>query len=72
MARIEYLYTEGRSDVPIGVRLDDKYVGDIRPVLSNGEKGWRYFPKGQKTGGDLFKTAQACADSLQDDTSPTT
>lgn len=61
---IEYLYTEGKigeADVP--VRLDGKVVG----VIKNEKPGWRYYPKGQKQGGDLFPTLSECQRSLEPD-----
>lgn len=48
----EFCYTEGRNDVPIAVRMNGRVTGEIRPV----DGGWQYSPKGQKTGGDVFKT----------------
>lgn len=74
MSIIEYQYTEGRRDVPIAVRVDGKIVGDIKPVwdkrvdLTQKQElnGWQYVPRGQKTGGKIFATLQACQDSLKE------
>ena len=43
------------------VRLDGKKVGEIRHVDSQ----WKYFPKGDKVGGEPFPTLEACQRSLQ-------
>lgn len=64
--RIQYLYTEGEREyknVSIPVKLDGKISGEIR---FTGE-GWQYFPKGQKTGGEIFKTITLCQKSLSED-----
>lgn len=58
---IEYEYTEGTYCAPIRVRLDSRFVGEIRPVLN----GWRYFPKGSKDGGEVFNTVIDCQRSLE-------
>jgi len=60
---IEYLYTEGRNDVPIKVRLDGIISGTIKPV----KNGWQYFPKDHKKGGEIFNTVALCQKSLKDD-----
>lgn len=57
---IEYLYTEGKPDADVKVRLDGKVVGTIKKEID----GWRYYPKGQKVGGDLFKSLSLCQKSL--------
>lgn len=44
----------------IKVKLDGKYIGDIKSVAG----GYQYFPKGSKTGGDIYATIQSCKDSL--------
>lgn len=58
------------------VRLDDKIVGEIRNVprfvsIEGHEglmarEGYQYFPKGSKTGGDIFETKGQCMYSLYD------
>lgn len=63
MSRIQYLYTEGRNDVPIPVRLDGRVVGTIKPVPD----GWQYFPLRHKQGGEVFATADECQKSLEFD-----
>ena len=45
----------------IDVFLDLKYVGRIK----KDSDGWRYYPKGQKTGGDPFPTSRECKQSLE-------
>ena len=45
------------------VFLDGKEVGRIHKVGN----GWSYFPKGQKKGGEVFKSLAACKFSLRDD-----
>jgi len=62
---IEYLYKEGVepcSREPLKVRVDGRIVGEIRKV----EGGFQYFPKGQKTGGEIFKSVSAVQRSLTD------
>lgn len=43
---------------------DGKYIGTIRRVKEFIEVRFQYFPKGQKEGGELFKTLTACQNSL--------
>jgi len=47
----------------IAVLLDDRRVGEIRTV----EGGFQYFPKGQRTGGEVFPSLAACKQSLADE-----
>lgn len=42
------------------VKLDGKVVGKIKEVKT----GWQYFPKGQKTGGDICSSKFACMQTL--------
>jgi hypothetical protein len=56
---IEYLLSNGNMKV----RLDGKIVGSIHAF--NG--GFQYFPKGSKTGGELFPSLEACKRSLEAD-----
>ena len=44
------------------VKLDGKHVGSIK---GNYKDGYRYFPKGQKTGGEKFSMLQDCKASLK-------
>ena len=44
----------------VSVILNDKKIGEIREVPG----GYSYFPKGQKHGGDVFKTLEAAKASL--------
>ena len=44
------------------VKLDGKVVGHINQVKG----GYQYFPKGSKTGGEVFKTKGECMYSLYD------
>jgi len=48
---------------PLKVLLMGKIVGEIRTV--NG--GFQYFPKDQKTGGDIFKTVELVKRSLEEE-----
>ena len=58
---LEYLYIEGqRAPYPIKVRLDGKFIGTIQPE----DGGFRYYPDGQKVGGDLYATVTLCQKSL--------
>ncbi len=45
------------------VMLENKLVGKIKSV----DGGHCYFPKGKKTGGDIFKTLSECKKSLLDE-----
>lgn len=58
---IEYLYTEGRNDVPIKVRFNGKVTGTIKPV----EGGWQYFPLHHTQGGNVYKTVDEVQKSLE-------
>lgn len=52
------------------VKLNGKEVGAIKRALNKGPgnaTGYRYHPKGDKTGGDFFPTLDACKRSLEDD-----
>ncbi len=55
--------SSAKNPLVIKVRLDEIIVGEI--IFCNG--GWRYFPKGQKVGGELFKTLKLCQKSLEED-----
>lgn len=55
---IEYVET-----VKIVVKLDKKIIGEIKKV----DGGFQYFPKGSKTGGDIFITLNKCKYSLEND-----
>lgn len=44
------------------VYLDGKLIGEIRQV--DGDK-WQYFPKGQKKGGDIYKSLLAIKSDLE-------
>jgi hypothetical protein len=48
----------------IAVRLDGRKVGEIR-MLPN---GFKYYPRGAKTGGESFPSLEACKSSLEDET----
>ncbi len=45
---------------PLKVKLDGKHVGEIRKA----KDGYQYFPKGEKKGGDIFKTVPDVQHSL--------
>ncbi len=45
----------------IAVKFDRKIVGHIKKV----NDGWQYFPKGKKTGGEIFRTYQQAQKSLE-------
>ncbi len=45
---------------PLKVKLDGKHVGEIRKA----KDGYQYFPKGEKKGGDIFKTVPDVQNSL--------
>lgn len=51
---------ERRNNVSIKVLLDGKLVGHIKTV----EKGYAYFPKGNRCCGETFKTISECKNSL--------
>lgn len=46
---------------PIKVKLSGRIVGEIRTV----DDAYQYFPKGQKIGGQKFKTVQEVQNSLE-------
>ena len=62
---IEYEYTEGNRNANVRVRFDGKIVGEIRKEKSRCFEGWRYYPKGEKNGGELFESLRACQKSLE-------
>ena len=45
------------------VYLDNKHVGNIFEIQG---KGWQYFPKGQKEGGEIFASLALCKKSLEE------
>ena len=50
----------------VAVYLDKKYVGDIfERTWTLFGKGWQYFPKGQKEGGEMFQSLALCKKSLE-------
>lgn len=59
---LEFSYGKRAAKTTLKVKLDGKYCGDIKP---SGD-GWAYFPKGKKTGGEVFKSTQEVQDSLKD------
>ncbi len=44
----------------VHVLIDGKRVGQIK----NMSPGWRYFPKGDRKGGETFRSLKLCQDSL--------
>ena len=50
------------SDGNVKVKLDNTLVGTIKNF---GMIGFVYVPKGQRTGGQMFKTLDTCKASLQ-------
>lgn len=53
----------------VTVKLDGRVIGHIKSQLwqSGRTFGYCYFPKGSKTGGDVFPTLAACKASLESD-----
>jgi len=50
----------------VAVYLDKKHVGDIHERTQTlFGKGWQYFPKGQKEGGEMFPSLILCKKSLE-------
>lgn len=47
-------------ETKVKVRLDGKYIGDIKSVKG----GYQYFPKGSKSGGDIYPRLELCKNSL--------
>ncbi len=47
------------------VKLDGKLVGVIKRSGDDRGYGWRYFPKGDRIGGQVFPTLAACKRSLE-------
>lgn len=46
------------------VYLEGRRVGTIKRVTCGSTVGYQYFPKGQKTGGEIFTSSAACKQSL--------
>lgn len=64
MGKIEYLERKTScSKKPLECRLDGKICGEIRKVIG----GYQYFPKGQKIGGNIFKTITEVQKSLDEE-----
>lgn len=60
---IKYLYTEGQKACetePLKVQLDGEFCGEIRKVPG----GYQYFPKGIKSGGEIFGSVAEVQGSL--------
>jgi len=50
-------------ETTVKVKLDGKYVGDIKQITTPvGLAGWyyQYFPKGSKEGGEKFFNLETC------------
>jgi len=47
------------------VKLDGKLVGVIKKSGDDRGYGWRYFPKGDKVGGEVFASVIACKRSIE-------
>jgi len=60
---VEFITKTKKSNSIITVKLDKKIVGEIRPVTG----GWQYYPKGQKTGGEVFEKLSLCKKSLTEE-----
>lgn len=66
MAEIKYEFREGAKDFQIRVTLDGKFIGNIRPLRDSiSIYGYRYFPKGASSGGEMFRTLDECKGSLE-------
>ncbi len=60
---LKYLYKEGEKPCtrePLKVKLNGTLVGEIRKV----KDGFQYWPKGQKSGGDVFSSVSGVQNSL--------
>lgn len=55
------MLTYEKQPVHVKVKLDGKYIGDIKEVAN----GFQYFPKGKKVGGEVFHTLALCKESLE-------
>lgn len=53
-----------KSTKGVVVLLNNKVVGHIRQIS---EVGYKYFPKGSKTGGETFPSIATCYNSLLDE-----
>lgn len=51
----------------LAVYLDGKRVGTIKRTKGKNTPEYRYFPKGDKVGGESFASIQAVKDSLKED-----
>jgi len=65
MSKITYK-TEGLS-VSSSVRVysGGRRVGTIKAETEAGSDGYRYYPKGNKYGGDFYNSLAACKRSLE-------
>lgn len=52
----------GPNSLVVRVNLDRRQAGTIEKE----EAGWRYYPKGQLTGGDWFATVEEVQKSLEE------
>jgi len=51
------------SIISVTVKIDRKIVGEIKKT----DNGFQYFPKGQKTGGQVYNTLGEVYKSLESD-----
>lgn len=58
---LTYIPVAIRDGHTVKVHLNGKHIGSIR----HDGGGWRYFPKGWTTGGDIYPTLAACKASLE-------
>ena len=49
----------------VKVFIDGRHRGTIKREHEAGSDGWRYYPKGNKYGGDFYSTLAACKRSLE-------
>lgn len=52
----------------VRVYIGSRHVGNIRSLRNrDGTVSWCYFAKGDRFGGDEFKSLEACKKSLEED-----
>lgn len=60
-------YKWNKKCTEIMVYLEKKRVGTIKGAFKEAPGGWQYFPKGEKEGGEMFKSIYLVKVSLEED-----
>ncbi len=64
MNKITY-HAEDETDTKVRVYSGGLRVGTIKQETEAGSVGYRYYPRGNKYGGDFYKSLTACKRSLE-------